>query len=313
MNKSTKIWLNYLLGAAISTALLWGIYVQVKNQLGKIDAGVWWHSGPTVFLWVGILLMPINLGLEALKWKMLVGSAQPVSYKQAFASLLAGISLSVVTPNRIGEYPGRILYLKRRNTFRLIGVSVLGACAQLLTVFLFGIVGLIYYNIHYPGRGEMIALIGSVLAIALVSLLYWRFEKWMPLLEKTKWLRRFQTYSQLLKRFSVKEQLTILILSILRFGVYTAQYLILLYWMGIDIPVVEGFCTATLFFWAMAIIPSIALTELGIRGQVSIYLFHHFTTHIVGILAATVGLWCINLIIPAVIGSILLLRMRILR
>ncbi|MEI8278616.1 MAG: lysylphosphatidylglycerol synthase domain-containing protein [Bacteroidota bacterium] len=313
MNKSTKIWLNYLLGAAISTALLWGIYVQVKDQLGKVDSETWWHSGPSIFLLIGILLMPVNLALETLKWKILVGSAQPVSYKQAFASLLAGNSLSIVTPNRIGEYPGRILYLQRKNTFRLIGVSVLGACAQLLTVFLFGIIGLIYYNITYPGRGELIALIGSVLAITIVAFLYWRFEYWMPILEKTKWIRRFQTYSQLLKRFSKKEQLTILILSILRFGVYTTQYLLLLYWMNIDIPVLEGFYTIMLFFWALAIIPSIALTELGVRGQVSIYLFHHYTTHIVGILAATIGLWFINLMIPAVIGSILLLRMRILR
>lgn len=142
---------------------------------------------------------------------------------------------------------------------------------------------------------------------------FFRFEYWSERFEKLSFAKRFKTYTQLLKRFTTKEQVTILSLSILRFTVYTVQYLILLKWMNIDMPFLSGFCMAALFFWMMAIIPSISLAELGIRGQVSIFLFQTFTNNKIGILVATICLWIINLILPAIVGSVLWIRMRLLK
>ena len=313
MDKSTKIWLNYLLGAAISLLLLWGIYLQAKSQLNKVDSSVWQDMGPTYLLWLALLLLPVNLGLEAKKWQLLAGSAQPTTYGQALTSYLAGIAFSIVTPNRLGEYPGRILYLKRQNTFRLISVSILGAFAQLITVFIFGMAGLIYYNLAFPGTVPLALLLSCLAIIILLGFIYLRFEKWLPLLKKFKWTSRVNVYRQLLMRFNNDEQLVVLGISMLRFVVFTAQYLILLRWMNVSMPLREGFFIACLFFWAITVIPSIALAELGIRSQVGIFLFGKFSANVMGILAATAGLWLINLIVPAVIGSILLARLRLFR
>lgn len=273
----------------------------------------WWVGNNIYFLLLGLLLMPVNLGIEAWKWKLLAGTAQPLNYRQACTSYLAGIAFSIITPNRIGEYPGRILYLRRKNTLRLISVSVLGAFAQLFAVLFFGIVGLVYYNIAFPGIWEKITLIACVLCTAAVMIIYLRFESWAPKLRKIIWFKKFRTYGQLLKRFSTKDQLVILLLSLLRFIIFSTQFMLLLAWMQVSFPLVEGFLMTTLFFWAMAVIPSIALAELGIRGQVGLFLFHHFSANTIGILVATFILWGINLVIPAIIGSILLLRKRWLR
>ena len=313
LNKNTKIWLNYLIGAIISLLLLWGIYIQVVKQLRGVDTTTWRQTGPQIFLWLAVLLMPLNIGLETKKWQLLARSAQPFSYKQALLSYLAGLAFSIVTPNRIGEYPGRLLYMKRKNTIRLISVSVLGAVAQLLTLFIFGSLALIYYNIAFPGMIEKIILASSSVITIFLLLVYFNFETWLPWFKKFKWARRYNIYGQLLQRFSFKEQLTILSISLLRFAVFTAQYLFFLRWMNVNIPLGQGYCMAALFFWAMAIIPSIALAELGERGQVSLYLFHHLSANTIGIIGATMGLWLLNLIIPAIIGSVLLIRMRLLR
>ncbi len=315
MNKSTKIWLNYTLGGLISIALLVGIYLQVKKQLATLGADWTWQTGPNYLLYIVIALMPVNLLLEAWKWHMLAASAQRISYRQALLSYIAGISFSLVTPNRIGEYPGRILYLKKKNTFRLISVSILGAIAQMFTLFIYGLLGLVYYNVKYPGTLPMLLLAACFIATVFVGILYWRFETWLPVIERIKWLQRFRyhIYGKLLKRFTSTEQMRILAISLLRYSVYTAQYLILLLWMNVDIPLFEGFWMCALFFWVIAVIPSVTLVELGERGQVGLYLFHHFSENTVGILGATVGVWCINLIVPGIIGSILLARTRLLR
>ena len=105
----------------------------------------------------------------------------------------------------------------------------------------------------------------------------------------------------------------VLALSLLRFSVFTAQYLFLLRWMNVAVPLAEGFIIAALFFWVIAVIPSVALTELGVRGNVSLYLFHNFSSNTVGMLAATMGIWLLNLILPSILGSVLVMRMRLLR
>lgn len=313
MNKSTKIWLNYLIGLILSALLLWGIYVQVQEQLADIDKDTLWQTGPMIYLYICIALMFVNVALEARKWQILAGSAEPLTYRRSLASYLAGIAISIVTPNRLGEYPGRILYLKRKKAFRLVSVSILGSFAQLLSIFIFGTAALVYYNIVHPGTPEKLILCGSIVMMVILAWCYWRFESWLPLLNKVKWLQKYKIYGQLLMRFSSKEQLTILFISLLRFAVFTVQYLALLWWMNVNVPAVDGFFLSALFFWTIAVVPSIALAELGIRGQTGLYLFGTYSANAIGILSATVGIWFINLIIPAILGSLLLLRMRIFR
>jgi len=313
LNKNTKIWLNYTIGGIISLLLLWGIYMQVTKQLNSIDAAAWKQTGPEIYLWAGLLLMPANVLLEAYKWYVLVKSAQEITYWGALKSYLAGIAFSVITPNRIGEYPGRILYMQRKSTYRLVNVSVLGSVSQLLCLFLFGLAGLIYYNISFPDYGGKIALIACIPATVFIAVLYWRFEVWLPILGRIRWLNKYIMYGRLLGRFTAKRQLFVLSISLLRFAIFTAQYLFLLRWLNVYVPMPEGFLMGSLFFWGMAVVPSIALTEIGERGLISTYLFHHFSQNTVGIMGATLGLWIVNLIIPAIIGSILLFRMRLLR
>ena len=126
----------------------------MQKQLTQVDPEDLFMSGLTPFLVLALVLMPLNIAIEAFKWKILAGVAQPTSYTQAVKSVLGGIALSIVTPNRIGEYPGRILYMKRKNTIRLISVAILAAFAQFLTLFTFGIIGLLYsmHSFRVPWR-----------------------------------------------------------------------------------------------------------------------------------------------------------------
>lgn len=312
LNKSTKIWLNTLAGLTLTALLFYSIWLQVKGQLTQVQAVSFW-DGQYAFLLATLLLMPVNLSIEVYKWKLLAGSAQPISAVQAWKSYLAGIALSLLTPNRIGEYPGRILYLKRKNTIRLISVAILGAFAQFIALFVYGTIGLAYYNSQFPGWWQKLVLVGTACTLVILLLLFLRFESWAKRLENFSVLRRFQTYGKLIKRFTKREQFAVLGLSLLRFLVYSFQFLLLLQWMNISLFTTGGWMMTILYFWAIAVIPSIAFAELGIRGQVSLFLFHPYTQNNLGILSAAVVLWCINLIVPALLGSILLLRVRFLR
>ncbi len=313
LSKTTKIALNYVLGPAITALLLWSLYRQVSTQLATLGSKAVLPAGNTAWLIAALALLPLNLFIEAAKWRMLAGSAFPLTFLQSLKSILGGIAFSIITPNRIGEYPGRILFLSKSNSTRLISVSVLGGCSQLLTVMIFGLLGLSYYCWRFPGVLAYALLSGCAVLTLVIGFFYWRFERWAPRLEHIRWLRKFRMYGRMLGRFSSRQQIIILSLALLRFAVFTLQYYLLLRWMNIIMPLADGFLLCALFFWAMAIIPSIALAELGIRGQVGLFLFHTFSANSLGILAATFGLWVMNLVLPALIGSILLLRLKLLR
>lgn len=313
LNKSRKIALNYAVGGILTLLLLWSLYHQVHRQLGQVQDDAWKHTGSSWLLALVLLLLPLNLGLEIKKWHLLAGMAQPISIREAMGSYLAGIAFSLITPNRIGEYPGRLMYLNRKSTFRLINVSILGSFAQLIALFIFGTAGLLYFALATRYWWTWPALTGCLLMTIGVTIVYLRLETWLPRLERYPKLRKWIVYGKLLGRFSGRQQAGIFALSLLRFAVFTAQYLIFLYWMNVQVPVAEGYLTAALFFWIMAVIPTIALAELGLRGQVGIWLFGRFSANTIGILASTAGLWVVNLMIPALIGSVLLLRLRLLR
>lgn len=313
LNKTTKIALNYGLGLVITALLLWSLYGQVQSQLSHIGEQPLWPEHTWPFLLAALLLIPVNLGIEARKWQVLAGSATEINYLQSLKSVLGGIAFSIITPNRIGEYPGRILFLDKKNSTRLISISVLGGCSQLLAILLFGVLGLGYYTWAHPGLIPVLLLAGCIVLAAIVGIFYWRFEWWAPAIERIRWLRKFHLYGRVLSHFTMRQQLHILLFALLRFTVFTVQYYLMLRWMTIPLPVWSGFCLCALFFWGMAIIPSIALAELGIRSEAGLFLFSSFSVNKLGILTATTGLWFINLVIPALIGSILLLRLKLLR
>jgi len=71
-----------------------------------------------------------------------------------------------------------------------------------------------------------------------------------------------------------------------------------------------------LIYLVMAAIPTITLTELGVRGSVSLYFIGlYFTNHNndIAILSATTMVWIINLVIPALIGAVFVFRLKFFR
>ena len=113
IDKSIKIFINYFLGPILFLWLSYSIYRQVQRQP---DLGTSWQQIRASFgtpmvinLFAVFLLMIVNWGIEAFKWKISVQQVQHVKYFTAFKAILSGTSFSVTTPNRVGEYLGRVL------------------------------------------------------------------------------------------------------------------------------------------------------------------------------------------------------------
>ncbi|MCW3461899.1 flippase-like domain-containing protein [Chitinophaga nivalis] len=319
--------LNYLLGAGLFTWLAYSIYTQLIHRDNLRESLR--HMGESLEKkgWMGILLvlifMLINWGLEARKWQKLVKPLQEISFLRAFSAILSGVSLSINTPNRVGEYGGRILYLKNHNKLKAIAATIVGSFSQLIVTVIFGLIGLIYYLNNFAlakGNGPMPAsiwykiLLGLLIVICVLTiLLYFRLRIILAVFEKVPLLRKIKVFVQIIVKYSSGDLRYLLLLSALRYVVFSAQYLILLDALGLEFLWWQAFLLNSVIYLVMAVVPTIAIAELGLRGKVSIFFLGLLSTNTAAIIAATVGIWLINLVLPAVLGSVLLLGVKIFK
>ena len=147
LNKNIKIFLNYVLGPLLFAWLSYSVFKQIKDQPHLEES--WLNvkasfSDARVFNFIlVIVLMFVNWSLEALKWKISVQSVQPVTFFRSLKAIFSGVSFSVTTPNRTGEYLGRVLYMDDGNRLRVISLTILGSISQLLVTIFFGLLGLL--------------------------------------------------------------------------------------------------------------------------------------------------------------------------
>lgn len=83
--------------------------------------------------------------------------------------------------------------------------------------------------------------------------------------------------------------------------------------LDVNVSIHICFWLLTIFYLIMAIAPTIGFIELPVRAAASIELFKLFSENIVGIQAAAFGIWIINLVLPAIMGSIMIFGIKILK
>ncbi|MEP7252260.1 MAG: lysylphosphatidylglycerol synthase transmembrane domain-containing protein [Ginsengibacter sp.] len=327
INKNIKILVKYIIAPLLGLWLFYSLYKQIKEQPNlrqSIDLIKQAPFGEGAFkFWTVIAFVFVNWGLEARKWQLLLKPVQRINFITAFKSVLSGITLSINTPNRMGEYGGRILYLKEGNRIKAISLSIAGSISQLITTLVMGCIGLIY--IIYFQNFEETSIMGlsffwlktllllSVCGALILLLFYFRLSWLTKLIEKIPAVNRYVQYISVLEDFTPNLLLRLLYLSFFRYIVFVIQYIFLLQVLHVEIPWIAAFWIISILFLVLAIVPSFAIADLGIRGKFSTELLSFYSTNVVGIIGTTFGIWFINLFIPALLGSLFILSIKIFK
>jgi uncharacterized membrane protein YbhN (UPF0104 family) len=320
LNRNIKLFINYFLGPLLFLWLSWSIYRQIKHQPNLQEA--WLRiresfSTPMVWNLVAVFgLMVINWSLEAIKWKVSVRAVQEVSFFKAFRAVLSGVSFSVSTPNRIGEYLGRVLYMEEGNRLRTISLTIVGSISQLIITLLMGCIGLFWLKAELE-NGQFISpiwfrviLTGVLATCILLTLFYFRLSWLTRLVDRLPGSQRFVYLVRSLEEFDATILLRLLSISALRFIVFILQYYLLFQFFNVEVSWWQAFWAVSVTFLIMAVIPTFAIAELGLRGEISIKIIGLFSSNNLGILMASMTIWLVNLILPAMAGSLLILSIR---
>jgi uncharacterized membrane protein YbhN (UPF0104 family) len=275
-------------------------------------------------------LMIFNWSIEAFKWKYLIGKVENVGFFRAFQAILTGISVSSFMPNRVGEFFGRIYILKTASRIEGILITVVGSMSQLLVTIMAGSVALLIFIPRYlSGAGfshgylyySLLALVVSLNVILLALFFQLSFLSTLKERILQNGLKRLRKFFRIFAFYHNREMAAVLLLSASRYMVFSTQFYLLLMLFDVRIPYFDALLMIALIYLIMAVIPTIALTELGMRGSVALYIFGLYTGHLhpisqspdLGVFAASTLLWVINLGIPALVGSIFVFRLQFFR
>lgn len=254
-----------------------------------------------------LLLMLLNWLLETAKWKLLLRRIAPVSWVTGFRSVLSGVTISVFTPNRMGEFAGRVMHLDSGVRIKSAIASVIGSMNQLLITIVAGGIGLLTYLENFESDNSFMYRVKFLLiftGILFVIFIYFRLPILAKLGERFRNLRKINLYTKVFALYPFQELLTLTLFSSLRYLVFTFQFYLVLHLFGIDLPYLQSLQVTSLIYLVMAVVPSIALSELTVRGSVALYFLTPIAGNSAGIVAASSLLWFVNLIIPAVLGAL---------
>jgi len=277
-----------------------------------------------------ILLMFLNWGIEAWKWRFMIRKIEKISFFRSLQAIFAGASISFFTPNRTGEYFGRAFILDKASHVEGILITILGSMSQLLVTILMGSASLLVFVPYFLGDATFFsgyAYFGfAVLIVILNALLLFLFlnVQFLSVLREKllrSRLKRFRKFFAVFSGFRNRDMLYVICLCFLRYIVFTVQFLLLLKMFSVPVPLPEAVMIISLIFLVLSVVPTVTLTELGVRDTAAVYFFgiyfHHAGTMtdsiMIGILSAASVLWVVNLAIPAIIGTVFVSRLKFFR
>ncbi len=316
-NKSKHIFW-FVVKIAVAVFAFWFIYLKVKDFSFSdfVLPSVNFYS---YFIFsIAVLLMPLNWLIETVKWKYLIRRIEKITILKAFKAVLSGVSFAVISPNRIGELAGRVFILKNENRGKAVFSTAVGSLSQLfITLFiglLSGLIVIFFYPVHLQIMTseqlfylKIVSLASSLFAL----LLLFNLKYFVSFAKRLKINTKFIDYIEVLSEYSKLELFKVLILSLVRYLIFSLQFILLLSFFDTGISIREAFIGIGLTYLLSSLIPVLSILEVGVRGTAAILFLGMFSENIPGILSATAVLWLINIAIPSVAGAIIFYRTKI--
>ena len=273
------------------------------NILENFTKSFSWAQFP--FLFAAILLMPVNIFLESTKWRLFVEEFQEdFSISDALKSMLCGSFFGFISPNRVGEFLGRLNRIKKESRSRALTAGYWGGLAQFIVTFSFGIYMGGRAIMHHANIKslDVYTIPAALLIIICASIVYFNLKWFLSKVSQFPLLRKITKKYPLEYEVPKQKLLLILFITLLRYLVYVAQYIYLLYFFGVDLSYEALFSAVSTMLVVHTLFPSVPFIDLAVKGNALVLVLKNLSNNELGILLAVFTIWVINIIIPALVG-----------
>jgi Lysylphosphatidylglycerol synthase TM region len=260
-----------------------------------------------VFLFLACIFMFFNWFLEAAKWKLLMNKNEKISFVDSLRAIVSGIALSIITPNQIGDFAGRIIHLKKFDKIKGSLVAVIGHTAQVILCLAFGLFAFIFLQLSQNKITEQTALGLTVFSVFISIAAVLGFLN-IHFISKVSRSKKIIPYLEVFSLYTKLELWKVFVFSFFRYSIFIIQYLLLLQFFGVEIYIGKNIACVVATLCAQTFVPSLLLVELGIRGATALYFFSFYTNNFAGVLLSSYSLWIINLMVPSFLGLFVIVK-----
>ncbi len=268
-----------------------------------------------LLLVLAALLSPVNLWLQALRWRTFVRSEYPDRpFYRIFNSVLGGFAIGLITPGRVGEV-GRVFLLHVPKRIRLVGLHVVDK------LYFMGFVGstgpLLLYTM--PGFADALpqqmhsSALVFVLCLPLVYL--WLGLDARPIRSlllgiqiafgsKSKYMDMLNAYEGLSLRHTSRALLYTLLQMLL---ILTQFFLLTRAFQEVGWSIAARTYGAVLF--VKTVLP-VSIGSLGVGEWAAVSFYERFGISDATAFSASLLLFGLNVLLPALFGLIVVLQTR---
>ncbi|MFP4555671.1 MAG: lysylphosphatidylglycerol synthase domain-containing protein [Bacteroidales bacterium] len=274
----------------------------VLSQFSKSEGNNNW-----CYLVIIVLLMPIAWGFEAIKWQLSFNKKERPHFIYALKTIWYGVGVGLFTPNRTGEPIGRMAMVPHDIRGKAAVLSILCGMTQQLATLLFGFVGLAFLVSSFKFKLSSTIYnpwVISFLAIATIAVLFlvFKFRVVLKFLTRIEFIKRILHGESIVFYISSTRVLALLSLSFIRYAVFTTQFVILLYYFGFNGNILSVYAAVFATYLFASVIPSLAIGEAGVRAGFAILFIGAIWNSPMGIAAATLLIWILNVALPGLVA-----------
>lgn len=296
-HKAKQYWI-----AAVKVLVLAGAFYYIWNSLAHNDKLDW-----TLFLatfenwtWPSIALVLAlsfaNRFLEILKWQNLVSFIRPISLPEATKQVLGALTAGLFTPNGIGEYGAKALYFEKPLAKKIVFLNLVCNGIQMLLSVLFGVFGLLYFNVYFDviTAQTVLLIFASVCILLLASFFCRKFTVKGFSVEKL--LRKINELPKHIHRKNT-------VLAVCRYLVFSHQYFVLFRMFGVDLPYPILMSAITSTYFLASSLPTFQFLDFAVKGGVAVYFFGLLGVNEWITVFISTLMWFLNVVLPVSIGS----------
>lgn len=317
--------ISWLLKGIVLLLMVYFIHLKVQQghlsfqQMGLFGLSLYAQHSLYLLL-LPLLLVPLNWGLEARKWQLLSAPVSPISMRGAMQAVLTGLSLGFVTPRSLGDYAGRMLEAEDKGRERLVGAVFLNRLVQSLPTYFFGLVALLFLREHLSVgmQAYWFWLIPLLVAAPLAILVMLGKGRYWLLLQIKGYKGRIGSLLwqmfRVLQAYTSREIMLLILYASLRYVVFSFQFVWVLWLAELGLPIPLLMAGVAVVYLIKSLIPTFNfLSDLGVREFSALWVFSGFALPENQLLMASLVLWCMNILLPALLGTVNVLRLRLSR
>jgi hypothetical protein len=283
--------IEWTVALAACAFLIWKLatyedYAGLWTTLRSMSAWQWLAIG------VCVALMPLNMTLEAWRWKTLIPMSWREAHRQVYYSKLAGL----ITPWRLGEYPARGVLMEQSDKSQIsnlkspmskdlwttvLSMGAVGSATMTAAIVIAGVAAMMVYGVWCMVYKYYLLIVALVLLLLGVALYFAPrlFKRWAVVSHKLVAISFGQSFVRLVC-WCVQLGLVVWALgggeiSLLRDHVITNSFI---------------------YYLLVTITPNVPIAEVGVRGAWAITVFGSMNAALAGVL-----LWVINTLLPCLI------------